>query len=278
MWEEGVPALAELFRSLGVPAAFYVVGRDLGLASKAEAARALWAQGFEAGNHSNTHRIGLTELPVGAILEDMRAADNAIRATGAKPVGFRSPGYDIDARLLQCVRRMGYLYDASLLPSPWAPVLRMVSRAMALRWNTPPRQFGRLSLMKAPMVPYFSDPQSVRRAAQSFADGRLLEIPVGVTRARLPLTAGALLGASRAAMRDAFAFHAEARRDVLFLLHGIDAVDCRRPIVFDHYRPSPGGFRMSAEKKLRRLRAMLETALATHEPVLAADFARERCR
>lgn len=277
VWEEGVPALRRLFESLGIPAAFFIVGRDLDHPAKAAAASALWRAGFEAGNHSDSHLIGLTRQPVGRMVKEIRACDAKLRAGGAAPVGFRAPGYDLDARLLLAVRRCGYLYDASLLPTYAAPALRLATRILAGRWDTPSRQFGRINHGRAPRSPYFPDSHRFRKKRASFAEARLMEIPVGVRgMLRLPFSGGFLLEAGAGELRRAYA--AAARRPLLLLLHGIDAVDCRRPIVFDNRRPRLGGFNLSQAEKLDRLRAGLEAALRHFTPMKAEDFVRERCR
>lgn len=273
VWTEGISGISEIFTSTGIPAAFFIVGRDLELTSKQEAAAALWYAGFEPGNHSYSHTIGMTAMPVGQMVDEIRRTDLAIRATGGSPVGFRAPGYDVDARVLMAVRRCGYRYDASVLPTRWSPALRMISRAIALRWNTPPRQFGRMPLAEAPRVPYLPDPHRMRRAAKDFETARLMEFPVGLTpRLGLPLTGSSLLQASRASVRRTLESVALGGRPTLLLFHGIDGVDCRAPIVFDSYRPSIGGFSMPAAKKLKQLRMIMEEAARFFTPTTAPEY------
>lgn len=276
VWREGVPRLARMFSAQGIPAAFFVVGRDLEIAEKATAAAALWRDGFEAGNHTYSHTIGITDEPTGWMLKEIGRTDLALRATGAKPVGFRAPGYDVDARLLQALRRVpGYLYDASVLPTRLGPVLRMAARWIAGGRPTPPRQFGRMAYALAPRAPYFPAPWRVRERVPSFRDSRLVEIPVGVTRGwRLPVTGGLLLSRSRRELRALFAELAATRRPLLVLLHGIDAVDCRRPIVLDRRRTALGGFAMAGEEKERRLRAALEELSRHFDIAATAEWAR----
>lgn len=279
VWSEGVPVLSRLFLEMGIPAGFFIVGRDLELESKRDAAAALWREGFEAGNHSWSHTIGLTGTAAGNMLEEIRRTDAALRETGADPAGFRSPGYDVDARLLHAVRRAGYLYDASVLPTRLAPVLRLAGQWIARRRLENDRQFGRVSYGRAPRRPYFPRVHAIRKPARTFDEARLLEIPVGTTPVlRLPLTASALLPMSRVRLGSLFERLSARRHPVLLLLHGIDGVDCRQRIVMDTHRPRAGGFSLSSKQKRAALRRILTEALRYFQPQLAADYARERCR
>lgn len=277
-WMEGIPRLARIFGEVGTPAGFFIVGRDLEIASKREAATALLHAGHELGNHSYTHRIGLTREPHGFIHDELSRTHDALVALGANPVGFRSPGYDVDARVLRVVRRLRYLYDASMLPTYLAPVLRLADAFMARRFDSTKRQFGRFSYGRAPRTPYFPLPHAIRKPARTFAQSRLLEIPVGVTPGlRMPLTAASLLPLSRSALRDLFDKLLAKRSAVLLLLHAIDGTDCRQPIVFDNRRTRLGGFAMSGEEKERRVRRIVEEFSRRFAVMRADDYARARC-
>lgn len=258
-WTEGVPRLTNVFRAAGAEASFFLVGRDLELPSKMEAATALHRSGYELANHSYQHRLGLTRAPLGFVFDDLRQTDRLLRQTGAEPCGFRSPGYDVDARVLRVLRRMGYAYDASMLPTYLGPAMRLADAWLAGRWDQNKRQFGRFAYGRAPRRPYFPRVHAIRKEAPHGANTGLLEIPVGVTPfRRLPLTATSLFPLSRGATRRLFERLAARRRPTLLLLHAIDGVDCTDPIVFDTKRPSLAGFRLSGESKERRLRRIVE--------------------
>lgn len=273
-WNEGVERLSRLFRSAGTPASFFIVGRDLELDSKRRIARKLLHHGFELGNHSYSHRLGLTMETSGFIMEEIARADRLLRQVGAKPAGFRSPGYDVDARVLRAVRHQGYLYDASLLPTYLGPLLRLADAWLARQWQPNKRQFGRFVYGRAPRRPYYPLRYKVRKPAPRGA-GELLEIPVGTTpEMHLPLTAASLFSMSRSRLSRLFARMAEKRRPVLLLLHAIDGTDCRKPIIFDNRRPGLGGFRMSGEDKEHRVVRIIEEFARHFRVMRADDFAR----
>lgn len=274
-WDEGVTRLEALFRDLGIPAAFFIVGRDLEVDRKRRLARKLIYRGHELGNHSYTHPLGLTASPMGLILGEIRRTDLALRQLGATPAGFRSPGYDVDGRIHRALRRGGYVYDASMLPTYFGPALRLASSLISGRWLLGRRQFGRISHGRAPRAPYFPRRHKIRKQEWPEEIPDLVEIPVGVTPGlHLPLTGAMLLTMSASRRRHLFLRLANKRRPVLLLLHAIDAVDCRRPIVMDDRRPRTGGFAMSGEKKEQRLRAILGEFARYFEIQRADEFAR----
>lgn len=274
-WEEGLPRLAGIFNRASIPASFFIVGRDLELKNKRRMARGLLRNGFELANHSYTHRIGLTTQPLGIIHREIRRTDRSLRRIGASPVGFRSPGYDIDGRVLRAVRQIGYLYDASVLPTPWVPLLRVADAWLSRKLPGGKRQFGRWVYARAPRQPYFPLRYRIRKPARDPMEQRLVEFPVSVTPGlRLPLTASALLGCSRNQLRDLFERLARKNRPVLLLLHAIDGTDCSRPIVFDNRRPGLAGFNLDGDEKEKYLRRIVEEFARAFDIVRADDHAR----
>src|SRR5688572_8214892 len=121
--EKCLPRFLELLAPLGARATFFVIGRDLqrDLQAGGRGAAALkqaLAAGHELANHSFAHAYDLVTWAPAAIYEDLRRCDTLLRGLGARPAGFRAPGYTHDAALLQQVGALGYRYDSSLLPSP----------------------------------------------------------------------------------------------------------------------------------------------------------------
>jgi len=274
-WSEGVAGLLDLFREAAVPASFFLVGRDMLVREKRALARRIASRGHEIGNHSLRHRIGLTQEGFGEILTDLRRTDRILRRAGLPgPVGFRSPGYDVDSRVLRALRRLGYRYDASLLPTPLVPALRLADAWLARKWQPGKRQFGRVSYAVAPRGPYFPNPYRLRKRANSLARAGLIEIPVGtVTGLGLPLTGSAIfaLGPDRVIVE--LERQRASRVPVLLLLHAIDMVDCTAPIVFGNRTPGVGGFDLSQAEKRAMIRPVLDYLVESRRVVLARDWA-----
>jgi hypothetical protein len=121
--EKCLPRFLRLFNEMNVRATFFVVGRDLerdmqGTGHGAALLSLAAQSGFELGNHSYSHAYDLVDWSEGQIYQDLRKCDVLLRKLGARPRGFRAPGYVHDEMMLQQASALGYRYDSSALPSP----------------------------------------------------------------------------------------------------------------------------------------------------------------
>ncbi|UGT64743.1 polysaccharide deacetylase family protein [Nocardia asteroides] len=86
---ERAPDVLRVLAELGVPATFYLNGRDLD--AHPELGRAVVAAGHEVGNHTYSHRRMVFVTP-GAVRDEVERTDVAIRATGyTGEITFRPP-------------------------------------------------------------------------------------------------------------------------------------------------------------------------------------------
>jgi hypothetical protein len=248
--ERCLPRFLELFDDIGVRATFFVIGRDLqrDLADGGRGAavlRAALAAGHELANHSHAHAYDMVTWAPPAIYDDLRRCDVLLRGLGARPAGFRAPGYTHDALLLQQVAALGYRYDASLLPSPlyyagklavlgWMAARGKQSHATARGWQS----------FLGPIRPHF------------MPECGLWEVPVSVSPVlRLPMVGTFVLGdglTGRGLRREA-----ESRRYLHLELHGLDLAD----LASDGYDPAlikrQPELRTDLDTRLGRLRALL---------------------
>ena len=246
--ERCLPRFLELFAELGVRATFFVIGRDLqrDLAAGGRGAallRQAVAAGHELGNHSFSHAYDLVRWSPAAIYADLRACDVLLRGLGARPAGFRAPGYTHDAMLLQQVAALGYRYDSSLLPSPiyYAAKLAMIGW-MAMR-GEPSRAHARgWQSFLGPTRPHF------------MADCGLWEVPVSVSPVlRLPMVGTFVLGKRGVLLRR----EAEARRYLHLELHGIDLADADSDGYDGALRRRQPELRGTLAERLARLKGLL---------------------
>lgn len=118
-WAIGVPRFLALFADLGLPATFFVVGRDLAHPGAADVARRAVALGHELANHSHTHPYGLVRLDADARRAELHGADVALRTlTGTPVAGYRAPGYNQTPEVQAELAALGYTYDSSAFPCP----------------------------------------------------------------------------------------------------------------------------------------------------------------
>jgi hypothetical protein len=152
----GVERFLSLCDEHNVKATLFVIGTD----TQAPAHRALLERahraGHELGNHSWSHRYDLRDRPSDERASELRRCSDALAAiTGARPAGFRTPGYNLSDALLTEGARQGFLYDSSVFPCPpyyAAKGLIMAARSLT---NNPSRSAmtDPRSLL-APITPY----------------------------------------------------------------------------------------------------------------------------
>lgn len=169
-----VPYILEVLDRLRLKITFFVVGADAADSRNHAALRSLVEAGHEVGNHSFEHEPWLHLYSRAQLEEEIDKADDAIeRATGARPVGFRGPGFSWCPELLSVLEQRGHGFDASTLPTYLGPLARAYYFWTA-KMTPEERQrrkelFGRFSDGLRPVKPYYWALDG---------DRRLLEIPV----------------------------------------------------------------------------------------------------
>jgi len=170
----GVPRLLDLLEQYEVRATFFVCGRDLEHPLRRDVAQEIVRQGHELANHSYSHPMGFARLNGRALKAEVMEADARIaRVYGNHPCGFRAPGFSLSSALLALLERAGYLYDSSLLPTPWAPLMRWGQR-WASGGHVDASHYGVRAYGRAPLMPYHPDTNTPERPGAA----RLWEVPV----------------------------------------------------------------------------------------------------
>jgi peptidoglycan-N-acetylglucosamine deacetylase len=219
-----LPRFAELFARHQVRATFFVVGRDLDEDGEGRRLLAeLAAAGHELANHSYAHRYDLTRLPRGQIAEEIDRAHGAIASCAtAAPVGFRAPGYETSAAIIDLLCERGYAYDSSTFPSiPYYLAKAAVMAAVRVSGRRSGSIMARPAVLRAPRSPYRPSADDVYRAGFR----QIVELPMAVTPGlRLPVIGTSLITAPEWLRRRLVA---SALRAPFFNLelHGIDLAD-----------------------------------------------------
>ena len=137
-----VSRLLPLLDHLQLRITVFVVGRDAERPAGAEVVQMLVQAGHEVASHSFLHRGDLPILAPHDIAEDLERTAAAITAAaGRPPLGFRCPSFGTSASLLQALHKLGYTYDASVLPTYLSPLLRAYYRSR-LYAHSGPRDHG----------------------------------------------------------------------------------------------------------------------------------------
>lgn len=225
----------ELLGARGWHATFFLVGRDAESEPDAAAFSELAAAGHEIGNHSHRHEPWLHRYGEAELEEELGRAEAAIAtATGIHPVGFRGPGYSVSEAALRVLRRRGYRYDASTLPTVIGPLARAVyfrtAQLTPEQRNERRELYGTLHDARRPVGPYrwrLDDTMPEDTMPEGTA---LVELPVTVLPfLRLPIHVSYLLtlsaysdAAARAYLRGALRVCRAAGVEPSVLLHPLD--------------------------------------------------------
>ncbi|WP_141621722.1 polysaccharide deacetylase family protein [Myxococcus sp. AB036A] len=266
-----VPRFRELLDGLGIPGTFFVIGEDLESDPVAVAGmRASHEAGIEVASHSHAHDYALTRRGPEAIHADLARADAAIlAATGARPEGFRAPGYTLNADLYAATAALGYRYGSSAFPAvPYYSAKAAVMGALSVLGRPSRSVLDTPRVLLAPRVPYRPDPaQPYRRGS-----GPVLELPMTVTPAlRFPLIGTFATTLPRASLR---ALWRTCRRDTFFNfeLHGVDVLDASDGIPPELVRQQRD-LRVSATQKMARLREVFGWLKSEREVLTLRDVA-----
>lgn len=188
----GLENSCTFFDKYGIKATLFMVGEDFRRPAEHAVIRAVAAAGHEIANHTLTHAQGFRLLSLAEKEAEIAGMEDACHAViGRRPIGFRSPGWNMGDDAIGILQRRGYLYDSSVHPMSLMPLFKFLHW-----WNTSQRTggdrttLGHLLYMFAPLKPYRSDAGSLARRG---TDG-LIELPLTVVPGvRFPFWATLLL-------------------------------------------------------------------------------------
>ena len=236
----GLENMARFFEPFGIHATLFMVGNDFNYAGNHAYIREVHKAGYEIANHSMTHPQGFRWLSAGEKEEEIFRMDEVCnQVTGSKPVGFRSPGWNMDDTAIPVLKKHGYIYDSSVFPTILMPVMKFAHWASMSGYKPQDRTtMGMAKYMTAPLVPYRADASSLSRKGQN----GLIEIPVTVTPwLRLPFFATLLLFAGFGIYRHLYRFIRQRLMPIHFQMHLSDFVDYRLPELADQMPPHSQG-------------------------------------
>jgi peptidoglycan/xylan/chitin deacetylase (PgdA/CDA1 family) len=253
--ERALPRAAALFGSRGLHVTWFVIGRDVdGHDANAGRLKTLADAGDEIGNHSYSHHYDLARMGAAQIDAEIARADRVLR-TIAPVRGFRAPGYDVSAAMLDSLAKLGYRYDSSVFPAPgYYAAKAAVMAALAAAGRPSGAVLTNPRALTAPAEPYRPSMTAPWRRGQA----PIVELPVAVTPwTRVPAIGTSLLVAP-AWLRTRLVA-AMARRDFFNLeLHGIDFADAEKDGIPGELVERQPDLRIPIDEKLERLDRVLD--------------------
>ena len=243
VYEAAMPRILEMLGRVGIRATFFVIARDAGRSVWREAA----ALGHEIASHSMTHPLPFAGLPASAmhqeLLESRRRLEDAV---GVPVVGFRAPGWDVDAAAIEAIAATGYRYDASLMPSP------AYLAGSVLRWALS-RAAGPTTAVMPAVLRAFA-----RRTPHKIGRERALcEFPVAVsTLLRLPFTHTLWYLVPASVCRSTYRTIQRRRETLSYQFHAVDLLAVAEDGLDERIGRHPG-MRWPLARKVDLLESML---------------------
>ncbi|MDB5074567.1 MAG: putative hydrolase [Chloroflexi bacterium] len=111
----GLPRILDLLDEHAIQATFFVPGYTA--EQHAEAIREIHRSGHEIGHHGYLHERPDRLSPEQELVVIERGIAALDRVVGVRPVGYRSPAWEITPTTLQCLNACGFLYDSSCMGS-----------------------------------------------------------------------------------------------------------------------------------------------------------------
>lgn len=217
------------FRENRIHSTLFVVGQDMLDGNKRSFIHRAIADGHEIANHTFTHPANLSRLPTKRLEEEIVRTDRILESHfGLRPFGFRAPNFDLSNRVLTVLNQENYLYDCSLLSSPFKPLLKFIKGERSFRSG----YLGRHHLLAAPKRPYIPRPDRYWRPDCLGQKGRVMELPVQtLPYFRFPCHFSYLLampeGIGKRAAGLLVDWHRKNDQPLCFIFHLADLVDNR---------------------------------------------------
>jgi len=270
VYTAGLQRFLELSSQLSLPATLFAVGEDLVQEPARARLREARALGLEVGNHSYAHDYGLTRRPDVTIARDVERAAEAIAGTlGERPLGFRAPGYALNATLYQVLCDQGYRYDSSVFPAaPYYAAKAAVMGALAILGRPSRAMLDTPKVLLAPRDPYFPNPEDpYRRGA-----GKMIELPIATSGiARMPFIGTLVATLPPGPVRSLYRSIRQSKF-FNFELHAVDLLDSSDGIPAELARHQRD-LTVSGEVKVARLRELFRMMKDDFELTTLADAA-----
>lgn len=266
----GLENIQQFFERYHIRTTLFMVGNDFQLKSNQAAIQFIIKSGHEPANHSMTHPQGFRWLNMDQKREEIRSmGDICESVTGIRPIGFRSPGWNIDNSAIPLLKEMGYRYDSSVFPTSLMPLMKFAHWASMSGQAKPNRTtMGMWRYMTAPITPYQVSQSSLSKKGKS----GLIEFPVSVTPfLRLPFFATLLLKAGNKLYKTLYESIKRAGHPLHFQMHLSDFVDYSLPELQDQIPPTrqgayvPQALATPLKKKLEVFGMMMDLMAADYD-------------
>ncbi len=224
----GLENIQLFFERYKIRTTLFLVGNDFLLPANQSAIRSIIKTGHEPANHSMTHPQGFRWLEKSQQRNEVKSMGEICESvTGIQPIGFRSPGWNINDDIVPLLLEMGYRYDSSVFPTYLMPLMKLAHWAsMSGQSKYDRTTMGGWRNMLSPIVPYHTS----RGSLSSKGEDGLVEFPISVTPVfHVPFFATLLLKTGISFYQMLYKHILKAGIPIHFQMHLSDFVDYSLP-------------------------------------------------
>lgn len=256
----------KFFSQMGVKATYFCVGKELENPDNASVIKQTAAKGFGIANHTYNHPFGLCELSDEEIKGEIILCDNILHnITGKKPIGFRTPGYAVNTKIINLLEELGYKYDSS---AGW-PLIHAAIKTTAL---LKPLTGNKMQIGYGETNSGFKNdsyiPSVKNWKKESYSDRNILELPLPHSFRVLPLYNNILLGLSSGKKKTLV--NNTSAKCFVFLFHSIEFCSSADSFVPNEIYRHPHVAK-SVEEKLKNMKESVELLLEKYDPSLTEE-------
>ena len=114
-----IPRILQLLERYGITTSFFIPG--VVVETYPAMCESIVAAGHEIGHHGWTHVPPASLKPEQEEAEMVRAIECLQKLTGRKPVGYRSPSWDLSSDTVRLLLKYGFFYESSLMGDDHTP-------------------------------------------------------------------------------------------------------------------------------------------------------------
>ena len=255
IYEFALLRFLNLLEEENIKATFFITSRGLTQSAK-KTIKLIDEKGHEIASHSFSHDYKLSLKTVDEIVEDLNENSKFIlEIINKKPVGFRAPGYNVTNNLLTALRELDFVYDSSLLPSPFyyfakktILILKQLSKHPSKSIITSMKQaFGGWK-------PYYPQNEIFKKGKKNKLTGLPMTSvfqPIG-----LPLIGTSLI-AFPEFLLNLMLTNSKNRDFVNLEMHGIDLSDKNDSFLFDKISKKQPDLKYNLERKVQRIKKVI---------------------
>lgn len=278
----GLENLAAFFDKWNIKTTLFMVGKDFMHVPNQAHILEIYKAGHEIANHSMNHPQGFRWLsPMEKEKEIFNMGEICEQITGEAPVGFRSPGWNIDDATLPILKKGGYVYDSSIFPTSIMPVMKYAHwQSMSKQDKVDRTTMGQMNYMFAPIKPYHTRPDTLSK----IGNNGLIEFPITVTKKlRIPFFATTSLLSGSMINRLIYRQICRHQIPIHFQMHLSDFVDYSFPELSDQIPLNGTGVRLPQalhtplSKKLKLFGEIIELINNDYELLTLKQWAKRIC-